>query len=150
MLRPDIAVLLRASHQAGEGSRAGKFWFCFYPPALAGESGVGHFFRHWGGEALYNLHEDDPVTSAVLAALGMPCPVLTEVPIALFGNSFSLARSIVRRFLTSQGHQIDEPVACEGYIVSELPAGNIHRVVRFPRPEFLSLTGRMDWKRPLV
>jgi hypothetical protein len=61
-----IASELKARNQAGDPYRAGRLWFCFYPPREAGESGIERFFRHWGGEALYNSHEDDPVTSAAL------------------------------------------------------------------------------------
>ena len=82
----DIATMLKAKNQAHDAYRAGIFWFCFFPPKLAGEAGISRFFRHWGGEALYNYHEDDPITSKALSAFGTPCIVEADVPIVYMGS----------------------------------------------------------------
>lgn len=50
----DVAARLRANNQADESNRAGRLWFCFFAPHIAGESGIERFFRSWDGEALYN------------------------------------------------------------------------------------------------
>ena len=66
VIEPDVARRLKSENHAGEERRAGMVWFCFSPPGNVDEDGIGRFFRHWGGEALYVCHEDDPVTSTVL------------------------------------------------------------------------------------
>jgi hypothetical protein len=66
---------------AGDANRAGKIWFCFFPPRLGGQSGIERFFRHWGGEALYVYHERDDETGAVLRSIGTPCIIEADVSI---------------------------------------------------------------------
>jgi hypothetical protein len=145
-----IAAALKAQHQAADANRAGKLWFCFFPPRIAGERGIERFFRHWGGEALYNSHEDDPVTSAAIRVIGTPSLVEADVPIsALFWHALNLAFIVVRRFLISRGFHTTEPIDYEDRIIRPLPADRVRRVIRFPEPDFMALTGCAGWKRPL-
>lgn len=148
VIQPDHADALKAVNQGDEPNRAGMVWFCFYPPARAGESGIGRFFRHWGGEALYNSHEDDPALSAVLARVGVPCLVEAEVPIASLEPYGGLTSKVARRFLVSRGHRTVEPLDHEDRIKRPLPVGHIQRVLRFPEAEFLTLTGCASWRCP--
>jgi hypothetical protein len=89
---------LRADNQADEKNRAGRIWFCFFPPHIGGESGIGRFFRSWGGEALYNTHEDDPETGPALQAFGTPCLIQARVAIGGFNSAVGLAFHVVRKF----------------------------------------------------
>jgi hypothetical protein len=145
----DIAAQLSVKNQAAESSRAGMVWFCFFPPRLGGERGIGRFFRHWGGEALYNSHQDDPVISAAISGIGTPSLVEADVPIAFLERDSGLAMKIARRFLNSRGYHNSEPLEHEGRIKHPLPARCIRRVIRFPDSDFLSLTGCADWRSPL-
>src|SRR6202040_1983269 len=54
----DSATEFIAENQAAEKNRDGRIWFCFFPPRLAGESGISSLLRYWGGEALYNSHDE--------------------------------------------------------------------------------------------
>jgi len=72
---------LKNKNQAHEPYRAGMIWFCFFPPYRAGQSGIERLFRSWGGEALYNSHEDDPVYGSILNRIGTPCIIEAYVPI---------------------------------------------------------------------
>jgi hypothetical protein len=148
-LSEDIALRLKSDNQSGETNRAGMVWFCFFPPRNAGESGIERFFRHWGGEALYNSHEDDPGTSPAISAIGTPCLVEADVPIASLEKYGGLSRKIYRRFLVSRGFKTRDSVEHEDRIKRPLPAGNIRRVVRFRDPAFDELTGCSDWRMPL-
>lgn len=67
ILAPSAARLLKAENWADEEYRAGRVWFCFFAPRNAGEDGIGRFFSHWGGEALYALHEADAVISPAIS-----------------------------------------------------------------------------------
>jgi hypothetical protein len=146
----DIAQRLIAKNQADDGNRANMLSFYFYRPSRAGEGGVGRFFRHWGGEALYNSHEDDPVTSRAISCIGTPSIVEADVPIALLKSPDGLALKVARRFVISRGYQTEEPVDHAGRINQPLPADRIRRVIRFPESDFISLTGCVDWRSPVT
>ncbi len=148
-ITPNIAWRLKSENQADVEYRAGMVWFCFFPPQNAGESGIERFFRHWGGEALYVCHEDDPVTSSAISTIGKPRLVEADVPIALLHSPVSLALSIYRRYLISRGTSVSPPSDYEDRIVHPLPAENVRRIVTFPEPDFCSLTGCCDWRNPI-
>lgn len=74
------AAALIGNNQADASNRAGKLWFCFFPPHLAGESGTEIFFRYWGGEALSRSHYQHPERGRLLQRIGVPCIVLADVP----------------------------------------------------------------------
>ena len=56
LIDSETAAQFIGKNQAGEANRADKIWFCFFPPHVAGESGIESLLRYWGGEALYNSH----------------------------------------------------------------------------------------------
>ena len=149
-LEPDVARLLKDRNQAGDENRAGMIWFCFFPPKRAGEAGIGRFFRHWGGEALYNSHEQNPVSSSAISDIGTPCIVEANVPIASLAKHGGLEFNIVHRFLTSRGLRACGSTDYEGRIVQPLSTPNIRRVIRFPDRDFLELTGCSEWRRPIA
>ncbi|MCY4381669.1 MAG: hypothetical protein OXE44_00770 [Nitrospinae bacterium] len=147
---PDLACLLKSKNQSDEINRAGMVWFCFFPPRKAGEGGIERFFRYWGGEALYNSHEDDPVTSPAIRVIGTPCIVESDVPVSSLVRHERLALNIVRRFLASRDHRMTESTDYEDRIVRPLTATNVRRVIRFPDPDFFALTGCAEWRRLLA
>ncbi len=126
-LTRDIALLLKSRNQADKKYRASRVWFCFYPPREAGEHGIGRFFRHWGGAALYIKHEKDPITSQAISRSGTPCLVEASVTISDLARGPEL--NIIRRFLIDQGlfSRLVDPY--EGPVVRALPIGNVRRVV---------------------
>jgi hypothetical protein len=90
LLSASIGERFKLKNQAHETNRAGKIWLCFFPPRIAGEGGVGDLFRFWGGEALYNAHDREPETCAILKALGTPTIVEAEIPVAYLTTTFPL------------------------------------------------------------
>ena len=149
LLSADVSRLLKSRNQADEKYRARMIWFCFYPPRRSGESGIERFFRHWGGEALYNSHERDPVSSPAIGRIGTPCLVEASVPIASFARHGGPELVIIWRFLADRGRKLCKATDFEGRIVAPLPADNVRRVIRFPDREFLELTGCLEWVRPI-
>ena len=63
LVTAEIADRLIAENEADHKFRKGLIWFCFYEPRMKDEGAIARFFRHWGGEALYNSHERIPETS---------------------------------------------------------------------------------------
>lgn len=140
-----VAAKLLAKNQAGEKSRAGMVWFCFFRPGIAGESGIGSFFRFWGGEALYNSHDGQPETGDALERIGIPCLIEAEVPISSLEPHGGLDFKIIRRYLIHRGFETREPVDHEDRIKKKLPAASIRRIIRHPDLEFVALTGCDEW-----
>ena len=148
-LHPMSRGFSNPADQADEKNRTGTVWFCFFPPGRTGEDGIGRFFRHWGGEALYNSHERDPVSSQAISCIGTPCLVEANVPIAALARHCGLEFNILRRFLVGRGLPGQGSADYEGRIVRPLPAANVRRVIRFPSPDFLELTRCLEWVRPI-
>lgn len=144
------AADLVAENQAAETYRAGRIWFCFFPPRLAGEGGISALLRFWGGEALYNSHDEHPVRGPLLAGLGTPCLVEADIPIADLRGPASLAMKVGRQFVIWNGLQTREPVEHEDCVVRPLPTANILRIIAFPEREFVELTGCDIWRKPLT
>lgn len=149
-LLPDtVAQAFRLKNQAGETNRAGRIWFCFFPPFIAGESGIESLLRYWGGEALYNSHDRHPERGRILSSLGIPCLIEADVPIAgLRGPSF-LDIKAVRQFLAWRGLPTSEPLQHEDNSISPIPAERIRRIIQFPDSEFIALTHCDTWETPL-
>ena len=144
LIEPQVALRLKLENWADEENRAGIVWFCFYRPGKADEFGIGPFFRHWGGEALYRCHQDDPVTSPILRRIGTPRVVEVDVPISSLRRYPDFA--IYRRYLVSRGYRSNEPTDFEGYSEHPLRAENVRRVISYPDRDFYSLTSCSEWR----
>ena len=149
VIEPHIAQRLKSRNQADKKHRAGRLCFCFFPPRNAGEDGIKRFFRHWGGEALYVCHENDPLTSAAISCIGLPRIVEAEVPISSLRPYGNLENGIYRRYLVSRGYQTAESIDYEDCIVHPIPPENVKRVISFPDADFSSLTGCCKWRSPI-
>jgi hypothetical protein len=149
LIEPYVAERLRSRNQADEPNRAGMIWFCFFPPHLAGQGGIERFFRHWGGEALYNSHERDQLTGPILSSIGTPCLIEADVPIASLEIHSFLDNHVIRQFLINRGLETSESVDHEDRAKYPLPVSNIRRIIQFPEPEFVTLTDCDDWTPPL-
>jgi hypothetical protein len=68
------AEKLQANNQADATNRAGMIWFCFFPPHIGGQNGIDRLVRFWGGEALYGLHDQDPVIGPISQHNWLPLP----------------------------------------------------------------------------
>jgi hypothetical protein len=146
LLTKPVADRLKADNQAAEEYRAGIICFCFFPPRFGGQSGIERFFRHWGGEALYNSHERDPETGIAICRIGRPCLVEADVPIAALDPCSSLCTKVAWRFLIHHGYSTNESVNVEACAIQPLPMETIRRVIVYPDPEFIKLTGCDKWK----
>lgn len=144
-----LADALKCTNQAGDMNRAGRLWFFFFAPSEAGESGIHRFFRHWGGEALYNSHEDHSVTSPVLSSIGSPCVVEAVVPIRSLPQYSFLTQRVIQRFLWQKGLFHFKPEMPEEYSETPILVNSIKRVIKHPDVEFMRLTGCKNWQTPI-
>jgi hypothetical protein len=120
-------------------------WFCFFEPFLAGEHGIGRLFRSWGGEALYNSHESDPITGPVLRKLGVPCVIKANVPITNLKESKFPDGALARMALSKLGHRLKIPTEHEGYSTQCLSAAQILDIFEYPSQGFVELTKCNEW-----
>jgi hypothetical protein len=149
LIDASVAKRLIEDNQADEPNRANKIWFCFFPPRMAGQGGLECLLGFWGGEALYNTHEGDPITGPVLAKLGVPCLVEADIAVSSLRESSSLDLKAARQFLVWRGFQSSELLEPADYTTRDVPAANIRRVIEFPEPDFIALTGCETWEPPL-
>jgi hypothetical protein len=84
-----------------------------------------------------------------LNAIGIPCIIEAEVPIALLPRSSWLSTKIARRYLIDRGVSTREPVDHEDRIEAPLPAKHIRQIIRHPSPKFAELSGCADWDHPV-
>lgn len=143
----EIGNRLKTENQADEDNRTEMIWFCFFPPHKAEQDGIERFFRSWGGEALYNSHEDDPETGSILGQIGTPCIIEADVPIS--DGILWLETKIARIFLINRGFETPECIDPEGYCSTHIPLQNIRRVLRLPEEDFFKLTDAGNWDPPL-
>lgn len=146
LIEADIARSLIKKNQSDDDNRANMLWFCFYEPYLAGRYGIERFFRSWGGEALYNSHEDHPVTGTALRRIGIPCVIKANVPIASMKGSYYPDSSIIRIFLSQRGHRIENGIEHEGYSTRKIDPLDIIDIFEYPSDQFIELTKCDTWE----
>ena len=122
--------------ERASSNRSGLAWFCFTRALLRDESGIERLFRSWGGEALYNSHEDDKKTGPTLAALGKPCIVIAR-------------QRLVNAWCAIRGIETGDGADFEGCVRADIPGGDIVRIPTLDDPEFRSLTAHDTWDAPL-
>jgi hypothetical protein len=144
-----VAQKLVSKNQADDRNRANMLWFCFYKPYLAGHYGIERFFRSWGGEALYNSHENTPITGAALLAIGTPCLIKVNLPIASLKGSYYPVSSMIRVFLSQREHRLDNCIEHEGYSLNNIKPENIIEVIEYPSNQFIDLTKCDTWESAL-
>ncbi|GAB2561935.1 hypothetical protein [Spirosoma aerophilum] len=148
-IESQVARHLLTNNEAHNTSRAGMIWFCFFPPYKAGQGGIERFFRSWGGEALYNSHEDDPLSGPIITTIGRPCIIEAYVPIASLEYYGGLESIVIGHYLRKRGVIIDMDLDHEDRAKQPIPASNIVRIIKFPEKDFIDLTKCDKWKPPL-
>ncbi len=146
LITTKIAQLLKDKNQADDFNRANMLWFCFFEPFIAGRRGIERFFRSWGGEALYNSHEDSPDTGNALLDIGIPCIIKAKVPIASLKDSCYPDSSMIRAFLFERGHQLENPIEHDGFSTKNIHSQNIVEIIEHPSDYFVKLTKCNEWK----
>src|SRR6266487_132338 len=142
------AARLLERNQAAEDNRVGRTAFFFTRPQLK-DAGLDRLCRSWGGEALYNFHEDDPETGPLLRSIGIPCIVAVAVQVANIDPYYDIGKRLVNVWCRRRGIKTELPPDFGGVVRTHTPAENILRIIRITDPEFLELTAHDKWREPL-
>ncbi|KIO74690.1 hypothetical protein TH53_25005 [Pedobacter lusitanus] len=145
LLSKAISENLKFKNEANEQYRKDILHFVFQSPHLEGEGGIARFFTSWGGEALYNAHEEDPVTGPVLAGIGRPCIIQARIPIANMGRAYFNTK-IARIYFKNRGLRTEEPTSHEDHTKQPIPPDDVIAIFQFPEKRFLELSGCQTWR----
>jgi hypothetical protein len=137
-------------NQAAEDNRSGRTAFFFTRAQLKDHAGLDHLCRSWGGEALYNYHEDDPETGPLLRSIGIPSIVAAAVRVADIEPHFDIGQRLVNIWCVQRGIVTELPLDFGGVVRTHTPAASILRIIGISDPEFLALTAHDRWRNPLT
>ncbi len=139
-----LGFQLLNKHQAGDQYRQGCLCFINMRSVLRSEGAIGRLFRSWGGEALYNSHEDDLETGPLLRRIGTPCVWVVVLPIRQC-DMHNVGELFVLAYLAQRGATTGNGASIEARIFEPLPPDSIKNVVRYDDPAFEKLTGCSTW-----
>jgi hypothetical protein len=140
---------LRGRHQAGDDNRSGMTAFCFTRAQFKDQTAIERLFRSWGGEALYNSHEDDKETGPLLRSLGSPCIVVAALRVADVNTYRDIGERLMNVWCARRGIITELGPEFNGRVRTRTPAENIIKIIRFDDQEFLALTRHDRWPEPL-
>lgn len=140
--------LLKNSLANKNGTRTEMLWFCPNKSKLQEHHAVFRLFRSWGGEAVYNGHEEDKNISSVLRSIGSPCLVKCTIPfndVEHFHQNFSeyfLSFSVKQEInCPHPGYQFDM------HIKRDIPSSEVLEIIEFSNPRFKELTDHSSWPK---
>jgi hypothetical protein len=120
-------------------------WLTPNRSALRDDGAVHRLLRSWGGEALYNGFEDDPVLAPVLRKLRQPMLIKCAIDLPTESGDGWHAAQLLSQAVANEVHH-PEPTP---YFDLGLPRGvrpdEIVDVIAFGSEEFERLTGASEW-----
>ena len=63
---------LLENNSSGHNNRKGKIWFLHDSQILKDYNSVGRLFKNWGGESIYNNHENNNPIKSEISSIGTP------------------------------------------------------------------------------
>lgn len=138
--------MLKSSTSGEYGKRTGMIWFCPNQETLSEIHAVYRLFRSWGGEALYNGHEEDEKISPHLRSIGVPCIAKGGMPFSEVESfSSSYAKRFISRFISDEVEYPEPPYSFDMYIKRDLTPAEILEVIKISDPQFEQLTEYKNW-----
>ena len=138
-LTRELAISLLRNNQAADPNRRDKIGFANARSLLRQRNLVCRFFDSWGGEALYNSHEDDLATGPALKSMGEPYVVVAGLPANVLRISGQLASYFINAFLRSVSVKTRDGAGFESSVEEPVTAGWL-----------LSVIGSTDWRFRLL
>ena len=120
---------LRSRNQIGDSNRSGRTWFIFTRAPLRDKSGIERLFRSWGGEALYNSHEDDHRTGSLVRGIGSPRIVVAAVPVVGLQCFMDVGERLINVWCAKRGICTGHNPNFEGYVRNDVSGQSILRII---------------------
>jgi hypothetical protein len=129
------------------GQRTGYIWFCPNRSTLKDGGAVCRLFQSWGGEAVYNGHEEDKNIGHHLKSIGAPCIVKCSMPMTDIEDDLTyMAKRFVSQFISNNGSFAPDPSAVfDMSIERDLLPSEVLEVIDFSDPRFLEITDHQSW-----
>lgn len=141
---------LLENNLCSEPFRQGMLWFVCGVSMLKDEDGVGKFFRGWGGEAIYNWHENNELSWSILKSIGHPCIIRAALtPIKIFPTTWSIGMNLEQAFLQNKGIETPNNPQFDAHMKHQLPSEQILKIILIDDPEFSELTNYEKWKKKI-
>ncbi len=139
--------LLKDSLNNECGHRTEYIWFCPNRSTLKEGGAVCRLFQSWGGEAVYNGHEEDRNIGPHLRSIGVPCIVKCSMPMTDVEDDLTyMAKRFVSQFISNDVSFYPDPSA--GFDMSierDLVPSEVIEIIEFSDPRFEEFTGHQSW-----
>jgi hypothetical protein len=140
----DASVLERESLSNESGRRGSTSWILGQAP-LREEDNVWLLLSHWGGEAMYLAHEDEPLGD-VLRSLGTAAIVEAHVPYAMLSVNSLCCNSIGEKLRNSvAGEELTSEFNVDITTTQIIQPEQIQNIFRHGTDDFEALTGAKNW-----
>lgn len=138
--------LLRISLDNECGHRTGYIWFCPNLSTLRDGGAVCRLFKSWGGEAVYNGHEEDENIGHHLQSIGIPCIVKCSMPMTDIEDDLTyMVKRFISQFISQDVSYPEPPAGFDMGIERDLSASQVLEIIEFTDPRFLELTDHENW-----
>lgn len=139
--------ILKESLNNKYGERTNYIWFCPNLSTLKEGAAVSRFFGSWGGEAVYNGHEEDENIGPHLKAVGIPCIVKCSMPIVDVEDDLEgMAKRFIAQFISKDVDFSPDPSAdFDMSIQRDLSATEVLEIIKFNDPRFEAMTDHANW-----
>ena len=148
IITEEVAKKLKKHSLLYEQNRSEKIWFCFFKPYLVPERGISHFFKYWGGEALYKpymYNQNNQIILDKLKRIGTPCIIKAKVPMNKLDDRSLPDEKMFMSFLKYKGHKISNSIDHEAYCTEIIPSDNILDIFQYPSKKFIELSKCNKW-----
>ncbi|MCD4782864.1 MAG: hypothetical protein K8T10_03425 [Candidatus Eremiobacteraeota bacterium] len=127
-------------------TRTGMIWFCANRSTLKKCNLVYRLFKYWGGEAVYNGHENDPIISNTLKSIGVPCIIKCSVPISEVDKyPPDFCKRFLSYFISNDIEYPEPPASFDMYTERDLKSIEVLEIIEKSNPVFRDLTDYMNW-----
>jgi len=128
------------------GHRTGLVWFCANRSTLQDAVAVHNLFRSWGGEAVYNGHEEGVKAIPILRQIGIPAIVKCAIPINdVLHYHASYAVCFLSYFISDEIENPEPPACFDINAHRDLSANKVLEIIQFDSPLFAELTDYQSW-----
>lgn len=142
LLSKETFEFLLKNNSSNQNNRTGKIWFLHDKRILRNSNSVGRLFKNWGGESIYNNHEENKIIKSEITKIGKPVILVCSFKFEELNPFKSLAEYISKIWINRNSKE---------YFVNLFDTKitkkkKIKKVIRFEDKLFKELTEFENWK----